>query len=108
MKLRFAAIAVASLALAGCSDAGFSFDDILGFPDAGATAPVARPAQTVSASITAQQGSATLATAQSQPPSAFCRGVATQDAVQGAFDGPTQARVAQRSYAQCVAQFGAN
>ena len=106
MKLRFAAIAFASLLLSGCSS--FSFDDILGFPGSEtAEASAAPPARTVTA-VVAQQGSATAATGQAQAPSAFCRGVATQDATQGAFDGPTQARVAQKSYAQCVAQFSGN
>lgn len=109
MKFRFAAIAFASLLLSGCSAVGFSFDDILGFPS-GETAdvPAAAPAQVAqTAAITAQPGSATVATGQALAPSAFCRGVATGDATKEAFDGPTQAKVAQRSYAQCVAQFGA-
>ena len=108
MKLRFAAVATAGLFLSGCSDAGFSFDDILGFPSDDGAATAALPAQPVTASITAQPGSATVDTAAVEAPSAFCRGVAAQDATQGGFDGPTQAKMAQRSYAQCVAQFGAN
>ena len=35
----------------------------------------------------------------------FCRGVARQDATTNGFDAATQARVAQRSYQQCVAVF---
>ena len=106
MKLRFAAIAVASLFLSGCSS--FGFDDILGFPSGDADeAPTPMPAQTASAAVTAQPGSATVATSGAEAPSAFCRGVATQDANAGAFDAPTQAKVAQKSYAQCVAQFSA-
>ena len=104
MKFRFAAIAVASLLLSGCSDAGFSFDDILGFPGG----DTAEAPQTAPMAMTAPPGSATAATGEAQSPSTFCRGVATQDATQGVFDAPTQARVAQKSYAQCVAQFSAN
>ncbi len=39
-------------------------------------------------------------------PNAFCMGVAKGDAMGNDFDAATQARVAQRSYAQCVAIFG--
>ena len=106
MKFRFAAVAAAGLLLSGCSS--FSFDDILGFPSDDAAEPAAAaPTPVTMAPITAPSGSATVAAAQNEPPSAFCRGVAAQDATAGVFDGPTQAKVAQRSYAQCVAQFSA-
>jgi hypothetical protein len=94
MKLRFAAFFAAGLTLSGCSDVGFSFDDILNFGSDTAEAPA--------------PGSATAATAAAVPPSAFCRNVAQQDATEGAFDPATQARMAQKSYAQCVALYGTN
>jgi hypothetical protein len=109
MKLRFALVAVAGLALSGCADSGFSFDDILGFSSTDQADASAAPAVTeTSAVVTAQPGSATVASAQGVAPSTFCRGVASWEATQGVFDGPTQARVAQKSYAQCVAQFSAD
>jgi hypothetical protein len=39
---------------------------------------------------------------------AFCMGVARQDATSNGYDPATQTRVAQQSYQQCVALFGAN
>ncbi len=96
MKFRIAAVIGVSLLLSGCSDANLG--DWFTFPDflTGNTAEA--PAA----------GSATAATAASRPPSAFCRSVAQQDATGKAFDPATQARMAQKSYAQCTALYGAN
>ena len=50
--------------------------------------------------------SSRIAAASPVAPNAFCMGVARGDAMGNDFDAATQARVAQRSYAQCVAIFG--
>ncbi len=98
MRLRVAALLAASLVLAGCS----TFDgmtDIFGFPS-GDEAPQP-PAPTGAAS-------ATTATAAAEGPNKFCRSVASHEALANDFDTATQAKMAQKSYAQCVAIFGAN
>ena len=78
--------------LAGCSDVS----SLLDFPghspqEVAAAAPAAAPTP-------ARTGPAA--------PDPFCLGVAKGDATDNDFDAATQARVAQRSYAQCVAIFG--
>ena len=40
------------------------------------------------------------------PDTSFCEAVAKQDATSDGFDAPTQSRVFQRSFRQCVAMFG--
>lgn len=78
--------------LAGCSDVS----NLLDFPgssprEVAAAAPAAAPAP---------------APAGPGAPDPFCLGVAKGDATDNDFDAATQQRVAQRSYAQCVAIFG--
>jgi hypothetical protein len=90
-----AVVIVASLILlTGCSEMPnnlFSFDT----PQEEAEAPAAPPAAL-------QQQAAVAA-----PNDSLCRAVAQQDATGNGFDQPTQQRVAQQSYAQCM-QFHAN
>ena len=86
---RFTLLLVLPL-LAGCSDVS----NLLDFPgssprEVAAAAPAAAPAP-------ASPGA----------PDPFCLGVAKGDATDNDFDAATQQRVAQRSYAQCVAIFG--
>jgi PBP1b-binding outer membrane lipoprotein LpoB len=90
-----AIIAVAALLLlAGCSempDNLFSFDS----PQEDAEVPAAPQA------APQQQAAAAVA-----PNDSLCRAVAQQDATGNGFDQPTQQRVAQQSYAQCMALHG--
>jgi len=89
-----AVVVVASLLLlTGCSDMPdnlFSFDS----PQEEAAAPAAPPAapQQQAAAVSAND--------------ALCRAAAQQDATGNGFDAPTQQRVAQQSYAQCIALHG--
>jgi hypothetical protein len=95
MRFRIAVLLAASLALGGCSTLD-GVSDIFGFPS-GDEAPQA-PAATGVPSATA--------TAQAAGPDQFCRSVAAHDALVNDFDKDTQAKMAQKSYAQCVALFG--
>jgi uncharacterized lipoprotein YajG len=90
-----AVIVVASLfLLTGCSDMPdslFNFDtpqeDAQAVPQA-----AAQPAPQQTAAVS--------------PNDSLCRAVAQQDATGNGFDQPTQQRVAQQSYAQCMALHG--
>lgn len=88
---RFALLLAVPL-LAGCSDLGL--DHLMNFSDPYPQVADAAPA----APAPAPAGPAA--------PDAFCMGVAKGDIAGKDFDAATQARVAQRSYAQCVAIFG--
>jgi hypothetical protein len=92
MKLRIVAVLAAGLLLSGC---GTSFTDLVMYPFADDAPPVPDKPATVADATPVQT------------PNAFCRAVATRDATSNGFDGPTQAKVAQKSYAQCVTLFGA-
>jgi PBP1b-binding outer membrane lipoprotein LpoB len=87
-------IVVASvLLLSGCSempDNLFSFDSPQPAAEE-AAAPQPAPLQQ---------------TAAAAPNDSLCRAVAQQDATGNGFDQPTQQRVAQQSYAQCIAVHG--
>jgi hypothetical protein len=90
-----AVIVVASLfLLAGCSEMP---DDIFNFdsPQQEAEAPAAQQA---AAQAAPQQTAAAVS-----PNESLCRAVAQQDATGNGFDQPTQVRIAQQSYAQCMA-----
>jgi hypothetical protein len=84
--------------LAGCSDTDWShlmsFDGSRDHQEVAEAAAAPVPAAPASAAAPAS--------------SAFCMGVAKQDATSNAYDQATQARVAQQSYQQCVGIFGAN
>ncbi len=86
------------LALSGCTSADWERAmTYTGFDDepSVAVAPTVRPApaQSVAAPVSA-------------PDNSFCQAVAQQDAAQNGFDAATQQHVFQRSFQQCVAQFG--
>ena len=80
----------AALLLTGCSDMPdnlFSFDS----PQEEAAAPAA------------PQAAPQQQTAAVSPNDSLCRAAAQQDATGNGFDQATQQRVAQQSYAQCIA-----
>jgi uncharacterized lipoprotein YajG len=90
--MRAVIVAASLFLLAGCSampDNLFSFDT----PQDDAVAEAAPAPQ--------QQAAAVV-----PPNDSLCRAVAQQDATGNGFDQPTQARVAQQSYAQCMALHG--
>ena len=90
--MRVIIAAAALLLLAGCSempDNLFNFDSPQEEPVA---APPAAPQQQAAAAVS--------------PNDSLCRAVAQQDATGNGFDQPTQVRVAQQSYAQCMALHG--
>ena len=94
MMLRAAAAMSALFLLAGCATSDL---DVFGWMDE-ETAPVpvaAAPAPAPAPARTAANG-----------PDPFCASVARQNAEAGAYDAPTQQRIAQRSYAQCLTMFG--
>jgi len=89
--MRAVIVAASLFLLTGCSempDNLFSFDS----PQEEA-APAPQPAP--------QQQTAAVS-----PNDSLCRAAAQQDATGNGFDQPTQARVAQQSYAQCMALHG--
>ncbi len=86
--MRSALVAFASLVLlSGCTDA--DWDHLTDF-DKPAPQEVVAAAPAIAAR---------------PPDTAFCQAVAQQDATGGAFDAATQTRVAQTSYAQCMALY---
>jgi uncharacterized lipoprotein YajG len=92
--MRAVVVAASLFLLTGCSampDNLFNFDS----PQAEAEAPAAPQA--------APQQQAAVVVA---PNDSLCRAVAQQDATGNGFDAPTQQRVAQQSYAQCMALHG--
>jgi PBP1b-binding outer membrane lipoprotein LpoB len=89
--MRAVVVAASLFLLTGCSampDNLFSFDSP---QDEAVAAPQAAPQQ---------QAAAT------PPNDSLCRAVAQQDATGNGFDQPTQQRVAQQSYTQCMALHG--
>lgn len=103
MALRIAAILVATLVLAGCTDADWDqaasfagLDDAAVAQDS-APAPAPGPAR-----LTPARPVVTAATGDDP----FCHAVAARDSEAGAFDPPTQSRVFAQSYSQCLAIFG--
>jgi uncharacterized lipoprotein YajG len=92
--MRAVIVAASLFLLTGCSempDNLFSFDN----PQAEAEAPAApqpAPLQQTAAAVS--------------PNDSLCRAVAQQDATGNGFDVPTQQRVAQQSYTQCIALHG--
>jgi uncharacterized lipoprotein YajG len=90
--MRAFVVATSLFLLTGCSampDSLFSFDS----PQAEAETPAAPQMPPQQVAVVA-------------PNDALCRAVAQQDATGNGFDAPTQARVAQQSYAQCIALHG--
>ena len=87
----------ACLLAAGCSDS--DWNHLLSYggmgEDEAAPAPV-QPAATAAAEPAAAPESAN---------ADFCRNVAMEDATENGFDKPTQQRVFQRSFQQCVALY---
>jgi hypothetical protein len=90
--MRAVIVAASLFLLTGCSempDNLFSFDSPQ--EDAAAAAPEAAPPQQAAA-VSSNDS--------------LCRAAAQQDATGNGFDQPTQVRVAQQSYAQCMALHG--
>ena len=112
MKNHIALICVAAALLAGCSDA--DWDRNLSFVGIG-DRPAPQRAQPVRRAEAPTQVSRQAAPAQlaqqaapaPAPLDPFCQAVATQDSQGNGFDQPTQVRVFQTSYNQCVMMFGA-
>jgi hypothetical protein len=90
--MRAIAAVAAALLLAGCSQMP---DNLFGFDSPQEEAPAAPQA------APQQQAAATVSSNDS-----LCRAVAQQDATGNGFDQATQQRVAQQSYAQCIALHG--
>ncbi len=88
--MRSALVAFACVVLlSGCTDA--DWDHLTSFGEAAPQdVATAAPAPAIAAP---------------PPDTSFCQAVARQDATGNAFDAATQTRVAQQSYAQCMALY---
>jgi hypothetical protein len=94
--MRIPALLLVLPLLAGCSDA--DWDHLMSFNGS-------RDRQEVTQ---AAAPAAPVPVAAAPASNAFCMGMARQDATSNDYDPATQTRVAQQSYQQCVALFGAN
>jgi hypothetical protein len=94
--MRVIALLLALPLLAGCAAGDWDYLTSFGTSERAEAAPAPKP-ETVARTTPAP----------AQPaPNAFCLAVARQDATGNGFDTATQAKVAQRSYLQCVGIFG--